>query len=338
MIGKLQQLANISGKGALTILECMHYDGNGTFTASELGNTLSFSGLNIGVDTPFCVNAKNFVSILKSLPKGETKIELKDSALKITAGKAKYTLPTLPAEDFPFPNLKEETNKTTVQSLELKSLIQSTLFATSKDDLRISLTGINFSDGHAVATDAHKLVSCETDMALNFIMPASTARLFLTAFPDAQVDIIEHGNSVVIKSDNVTLSSVKIDERYPDWKAVIPQIAPNKLKVQTSHLVEIISRLILVSNPQSHAISFSLGSECIAQSADIDFQTSGTESIECEYDGDEMKIGFNGNFFLECLKSIEDEFIEIGFTAPNRACLINCEGKIVLVMPVSLIN
>lgn len=338
MIAKLQQLAGLAGNSVLPILNCLHYDGKGTFTASDMRNTLSISGLDIGIDKPFCVDAKDFVNIMKGLSGKGVTITEDDKGLLFKSGRSKYRLPIQSEKDFPMVKIGELSEINKVESLVLKDLIQSTIFATDKNELHPARMGIKFDNGYAVATDSHKLVACETELNLDFILPVTSARTILTAFEECDISVSEDEKFTIFESDNTRLVSTKITERYPDWQAVIPKINPYTLTIETAHLIGAISRLLLVSNDLTNTVVFNLGNECSIKAHDSDFNTSGVEELECEYNGEPLVIGFNGRNVLESLKSLSDEKIEIGLTAPNRAGLVQSHGKKILIMPIMVVQ
>lgn len=331
MIAKLQQLASISGNGIIPILSCLHYDGNGAFTASDLQNTMRISGLNIGVDKPFCVDAKDFVNIIKSL--GSDVVITANDGLVFKSGKSKYKLPIQDPEDFPKLTDVDPGGEVTVKPDQLKDLINSTLFSVGKDELRMSMTGIKFGDNHVVATDSHRMVICDSEIDLDFILPSATARVILASFDGNEVAISQNDGSIKFVSGNTTLVSTKITERYPNWEAVVPKNNPYKLKIGTSHLISALSRILLVSNNMSNMVVFRLGDESTITADDNDFKTSGVEEITCDYQGEPLVIGFNGKIMLEAIRTIVDEEILISFSHPNRAALAEANGKTLLFMP-----
>lgn len=338
MIAKLQQLAALTGSSVLPILNCLHYDGKGTFTASDMRNTLSISGLDISIDNPFCVNAKDFVNILKGLSGKGVDITQDDKGLLFKSGRSKYRLPIEPAKDFPLAKVSELTDISKVESSVLKGLIQSTLFATGKNELHPAMMGIKFDNENAVSTDAHRMVICKTDLKLDFILPVTSARTILTAFDESEISISEDDKFIIFESDNTKLISTKITDRYPDWQAVVPKSNPYTLTIETAHLIGAISRLLLVTNDVTNTVIFTLGNECSIKADDSDYNTSGVEELECDYDGEPLIIGFNGRNVLEGLRSLSDDNIEIGFSNPNRAGLIIAEGKKILIMPIMVIK
>lgn len=338
MIAKLQQLAALTGSSVLPILNCLHYDGKGTFTASDMRNTLSISGLDIGIDNPFCVDAKDFVNIMKGLSGKGVTITEDDKGLLFKSGRSKYRLPIQSAKDFPTVKTGELSEVNKVESLVLKDLIQSTIFATDKNELYPARMGIKFDDGHAVSTDAHRMVICKTDLKLDFILPVTSARTILSSFEESEVSISEDDKFIIFESGSTKLISTKITDKYPNWEAVVPTSNPYTLTIETAHLIGAISRLLLVTNDVTNTVIFTLGNECTIKADDSDFNTSGVEELECEYNGEPLVIGFNGRNVLEGLRSLNDDKIEIGFSNPNRAGLIQANGKQILIMPIMVVK
>lgn len=335
MTAKLQQLAGLAGNGIIPILDNLHYDGKGTFTASNQANTMSISGLDIGVKKELCVGAKDFVNILKALGDAkEVEIAADESTLTITSGRSKYKLPLDKAEDFPTIPTAPSTTTVTIPAAQLKGLINATLFAVSKDELRPAMCGIRFEKGNVVATDSHRMAICETDIDLEFILPASSARAILSAFPDdGDLTLSQSNKFVTIAHGDTTLIATKIDERYPDWSAVVPVSNPFKLTVNPATLSDALNRLLLTANNSAPVIVFDLGQECSISAQDVDFNKAGFEFLEGTYEGDPLRIGFNGRLMFESLRSLRDESVEIQLLSPQRAALAVAEGKKLLFMP-----
>ena len=136
-----------------------------------------------------------------------------------------------------------------------------------------------------------------------------------------------------------------IDERYPDYEAVIPQNNPNKLTLDRGLFLNCLKRVVIFANKTTHQVRLKItGSELHISSEDIDFSNEAHERIGCQYDGEDMEIGFNAKFLIEMLNNLSGEEITLEMSTPNRAGLLfpsikdENEDILMLVMPVMLNN
>lgn len=285
--------------------------------------------------TEFCVNASQFMNILKGFADKEIELLHDDNTLTVKSGRSKYKIPTEPTTDFP-KQPETATESIAIDSDVIKSAINNIIFAVSRDELRVSMTGVFFDENNVVATDAHKLVKYSLlENIGKFIIPEKSAKFITTAIY-GNVDVSFNGTQLNIKGDDFNISTRTIDERYPDYNAVIPTSFNSTLKVDKSELIEIVQRLLLTANKQSNVIRFDLGSECFASSSDTDYNTEGKEQFDANFEGDDLTIGFNGNFLLSALKTINEDVITLKLIAQNRAGVIECKDKIILIMPVNI--
>ena len=136
-----------------------------------------------------------------------------------------------------------------------------------------------------------------------------------------------------------------IDERYPDYENVIPVSNPNKLIISRQELLNSVKRISIYSNKTTHQVRLRLiGSELTVSAEDLDFSNEANEKLACQYDGEDMEIGFNAKFLQEMLSNIDSEEITLELSTPNRAGLLmpttpdDHENILMLVMPVMLNN
>ena len=145
------------------------------------------------------------------------------------------------------------------------------------------------------------------------------------------------------KFGNINLVCRLIDERYPDYEAVIPLNNPNKLSIDRLAILGSLSRVAIYANKTTHQVRLKIsGSELNISSEDIDFANEAHERLSCQYDGEDMEIGFNARFLIEMLKNLSCEEVSLEMSVPNRAGLLLPQGGdtnedvLMLVMPVML--
>jgi DNA polymerase-3 subunit beta len=133
--------------------------------------------------------------------------------------------------------------------------------------------------------------------------------------------------------------------KYPNYPAVIPVENPNKLQISRSLLLNTIKRVSLFANQSTHQIRFKISGQQLELSAeDIDYSNEAVETISCNYDGEDLEIGFNSKFMQEMLNNVDTKEVLLKMSQPNRAGLIipiedepqDNEEILMLVMPVML--
>jgi DNA polymerase-3 subunit beta len=169
--------------------------------------------------------------------------------------------------------------------------------------------------------------------------------LLKSALPSDDVNVsVEYNNtSAFFKFGNINLVCRLIDERYPDYEAVIPQNNPNRLTIDRLAFLGSLSRVAIYANKTTHQVRLKInGSELNISSEDIDFSNEAHERLSCQYEGDDMEIGFNARFLIEMLKNLSGEEVALHMSTPNRAGLLLPQGGdknedvLMLVMPVML--
>ena len=134
-----------------------------------------------------------------------------------------------------------------------------------------------------------------------------------------------------------------IEGNYPNYSAVIPKENSHKLSIDRKKLLNSLKRVSIFSNQSTNQIKFKInGNELIISGEDMDFSNKANEEIKCEYEGQEIEIGFNGKFLIEIINTLISEKIEMHFSSPSKEAIIFPEQKneseniLMLVMPVML--
>ena len=135
-----------------------------------------------------------------------------------------------------------------------------------------------------------------------------------------------------------------IDGRYPNYEAVIPVDNPNKLTISRTALLNSVRRVSIFSNKTTHQVRLKIaGSELQISAEDLDFANEANERLSCQFDGEDMEIGFNARFLSEMLSNLDSENVTVEMSAPNRAGILfptekenASEEILMLVMPVML--
>ena len=161
---------------------------------------------------------------------------------------------------------------------------------------------------------------------------------------NAPVTMQYTGTNAHFEIDNVTLICRLVDGKYPNYDAVIPKENPNTLNIDRVNFLNSIRRISIFSNKTTHQIRLKVaGNELQISAEDIDFSNKAHERLNCEYEGNDMEIGFNSRFIIEMLNHVNSDMITLELSAPNRAGIIiptdgldEGEGLLMLIMSVIL--
>jgi DNA polymerase-3 subunit beta len=238
----------------------------------------------------------------------------------------------------------------------LAQAINSTIYATSNDELRPAMTGVYIkldeTNTTFVATDSHRLiryrrVDIASDMAHNMIIPRKALTLLKSTLPseNTNVNLEFNASNAFFSFNNVKMICRLIDERFPDYENVIPSDNENAMNINKSELLSSLKRIAIYANKTTHQVRLKItGSELLISAEDLDFSNEASERLSCEHDGEDIEIGFNAKFLIEMLNNMDAEEITLKLNAPNRAGIIlpvekdENEDILLLVMPVMLNN
>lgn len=363
LLKELQILGGIiNANNTLPILDNFLFDLDGkslTVSASDLETTIS-SKLEVESNEKgnVCIAARLLLDTLKTFPEQPLTFTVEDNnTIEISSNHGKYSLAYANGEDFPNAVELSDPSVTEIQGDILATAIHKTIFAAGNDDLRPVMSGVFFQfsteDLTFVATDAHKLVKyTRTDIKAKqdaeFIMPKKPLNLIkgiLTGSED-MVTIEYNESNAKFTFNHTEMVCRLIDGKYPNYEAVIPKENPNKLTIDRDQFLNSVRRVSIFSNKTTHQIRLKIaGAELNVSAEDIDYSNKADERLTCDYQGDDMQIGFNSRFLTEMLSNLTSDTISLEMSLPNRAGILTPgdgldEGEQVtmLVMPVMLNN
>ncbi len=366
----LQHLQNvsrvISSKNTLPILDNVLFKLEGNkleLTASDLESTFitSMDIENATDEGTIAIPAKLLLDTLKEFPDQPLTFDIDPNELKIvmSSENGQYDLPGQSGNDFPqIPQLKEDAKSSFQLGADvLMNGITNTLFATADDELRPVMNGIFFEVGQNeitfVASDAHKLVrykrtDVQADNDATFILPKKPASLLKNILPREENQVVVEFDS---KNAHVSLSKYKlvcrlVEGNYPTYNSVIPTDNPNKVIIDRLKLYNALKRVSVFSNQASNLIKLQLsGNQVTVSAQDIDFSISAYERIPCQYEGDELEIGFKSVFLIEILQNLNSADVVIELSDPSRAGILlpvekesDNEDVLMLLMPMMINN
>jgi len=328
-------------------------------SASDLETTMS-STLEVESESngSVAIPARLLLDTLKTFPEQPLTFIIEDNnTVEISSNHGKYALAYANGEEFPKAVSLENPSKTLFSGDVIATAISKTIFAAGNDDLRPVMSGVFFQFSTEsltfVATDAHKLVKYQrTDITASenaeFIMPKKPLNLLkgILAGNDTEVTMEYNESNARFTFDNIDLICRLIDGKYPNYEAVIPKENPNQLTITRNQFLNSVKRVSIFSNKTTHQIRLKIaGAELNISAEDIDYSNKAEERLTCDYQGDDLQIGFNSRFLTEMLNNLTSDDVSLEMSLPNRAGILTPidgldEGEQItmLVMPVMLNN
>ncbi|MGD8340363.1 MAG: DNA polymerase III subunit beta [Gammaproteobacteria bacterium] len=281
------------------------------------------------------VPGRKLYDICRALPDG-CKVEMSVSGDRLTlkAGRSRFTLATLPTADFPVVEEISGEQSLEASRKDLRWLIEKTQFSMAQQDVRYYLNGLLLeTEGkqlRAVATDGHRLAVAEIELSKpakknsQVIMPRKGV-IELNRLLDSgdALTLVLGSNHICVDLPDVRLTSKLIDGRFPDYERVIPSDPAYVIRADRDLLRHALQRTGILSNEKYRGIRLELEKGRATISANNPDQEEATETLELEYDGEPMEIGFNVNYLLEALAAADSEEIELHVTDANSSCLIS---------------
>ncbi|NBC84387.1 MAG: DNA polymerase III subunit beta [Bacteroidetes bacterium] len=365
LLSHLQAISRvISSKNTLPILDNYLFkldEKTLEITASDLETTLvtSMELGNASESGSIAIPARILNDTLKEFSDQPLTFEIDTENLQVVVNSenGQFTIVGQQAADFPqLPQIKDESKNTLeIPADVLETGITNTLFATANDELRPVMNGVFFelsSDNLTfVASDAHKLVrykraDVKAETEGTFILPKKPASLLKAILP-------KEDNNVVLEFDDknafFTLSNYKmacrlVEGNYPSYNSVIPNDNPNKMIIDRLELYNSLKRVQVFSNQASNLVKLELkGNQLTVSAQDIDFSISAYERLTCQYEGDDMEIGFKSTFMVEILSNLNSPNVVVELSDPSRAGLFipeetenEAEDVLMLLMPMMI--
>ncbi len=316
-------------------------DGQLSLTGTDLEvEMVSRIAVDDAEDGETTIPARKLFDIVRALPDG-SKVTISQSAEKITvsAGRSRFTLASLPANDFPAIDEVEATERVRVAEASLKELIERTAFAMAQQDVRYYLNGLLFDlrDGslRCVATDGHRLALCEAPLEggngtkRQIIVPRKgvTELQRLLEGGDREVEIEMGRGHIRIKRDDVTFTSKLIDGRFPDYEAVIPIGADREVRIDREVLRASLQRAAILSNEKYRGVRIEVSPGQLKISAHNPEQEEAQEEVEADTKVDDLAVGFNVNYLLDALTALRDEQVILALRDANSSALVREAGN-----------
>jgi len=306
-----------------------------TLVGSDLETEITTRVQNIGgTNGKTTVSARKLFDICRSLP-NESQLSLiveEDNKMVVKAGKSRFTLQTLSANDYP--RLEETVWKQEfkLSQLQLNSLLTKTSFSMAQQDVRYFLNGLLLEIHNdyilSVATDGHRLAKTQVsvdplniDLVQSIVPRKAVIEIakFLDAGSDDLVNIKLNASHILVQSGDFMFISKLIDGRFPDYEKVIPANLDKHIIINRSNLIEILSRAAILSNEKFRGVSLSVADNTLKVASHNPDQEHASDEMGVEYQGEAIEI--------------------LGLLDPNTSCTFHAAGQddtIYLIMPMRL--
>jgi DNA polymerase-3 subunit beta len=289
------------------------------------------------VDEPgeITVPARKLLDICKSLPnEAQINFTVKDNKAVVQSGRSRFSLATLPANDFPALDAINSVYEFEISQSTLRDIIDKTAFAMAQQDVRYYLNGlmleVSSNNLRAVATDGHRLAYCEkeTDADIADIKQVILPRkgvlelVRLLSDTDEPAKITLGSNHLQVEFNDLRLTSKLIDGRFPDYNRVMPVDGNNVITADRDQLRQSLIRASILSNEKYRGIRLILENNLIKLQAQNPDQEEADVEQEVVYNGDSIEIGFNVNYMLDVLNVTDSDMVQASLRDSNSSFLL----------------
>src|SRR5882672_3395827 len=286
------------------------------------------------------VGARKLVDILRALPEGaEVTLQQQDKRLLVKAGKSRFTLQTLPAEDFPrLAKPAGEVARFSMSQKALRRLLGLVQYAMAQQDIRYYLNGllmvVEEKQLKLVATDGHRLAYASLELKADLprqevIVPRKTVLELakLLADNDEEVKIELAATQAAFSFGSVELVSKLVDGKFPDYTRVIPTTHKNKLQIDREPLRQALLRAAILSNEKFRGVRWVLSDGSLKIVSSNAEQEEAHEELEVKYSGDSLDIGFNVNYLLDVLNNVSGSIVDCAFGDSSSSALLSYSSE-----------
>lgn len=316
-----------------------------TITASDIENTLSAAVpvMEAEGEGKFCVDARRLTDLLKSMPDIGITFEIDDNSLAIQVsynnGAGKFDFIGIVGDEYPAPRvvMDQDAVNFTVPCEQILAGIDNTIFAVGTDTLRPQMMGIYFDimdDGITfVATDTRKLVRYRNSLAApgvttSCILPTKPAQVIKNVLPkEGDVNISIDSKRALFQTDNIVFSCQLLKGTYPNYNRVVPENNPYTMTVDTQLFLSALRRVSVFGDQGQNQVKLRITkTDVTVKAVDNAYCTRAVESVPCDFDKDEMVIGFSAPYVMEIFSTISSEEVVVKLSDPSRPGVF-CPGQ-----------
>jgi DNA polymerase-3 subunit beta len=296
-------------------------------TTAELGGDTG--------DFTTTVGARKLIDILKTMPGDQTvSLENNQSKLILKGGKSRFTLQTLPAEDFPL--VQEAANfgpAFSVPQKVLKTLLSQVSFAMAVQDIRYYLNGILFvAEGKTlslVATDGHRLAFSSAELEVEVpkqevILPRKTVLELQRLLSDADgaIEMQFAGNQAKFSFGGMEFVTKLVEGKFPDYNRVIPKNHKNIVTLGRQPLLASLQRTAIMTSEKFKGVRLNIEPGSLRVASSNAEQEEAVDELDVDYGGDAIEIGFNVTYLIDALQNMSQEMVRVELSDGNSSALV----------------
>ena len=281
------------------------------------------------------VGARKLIDVLRTMPSDQTvSLESNQSKLILKGGKSRFTLQTLPAEDFPLVQEAAAFGASfSVPQKTLKDLLQQVSFAMAIHDIRYYLNGILFvAEGKQlslVATDGHRLAYASATLEIEVprqevILPRKTVLEMQRLLSDKEgaIEMQFASNQAKFSFDGMEFVSKLVEGKFPDYNRVIPKNHKNTITLGRTALLATLQRTAILTSEKFKGVRLNLETGVLRVASSNAEQEEAVDELEIDYAGDAIEIGFNVTYLIDALTNMDQDMVQIDLADSNSSALI----------------
>jgi DNA polymerase-3 subunit beta len=313
------------------------------FTTSDLEIQVRTRASLGGEDGSFAttVGTRKLIDILRSLPSDQVvSLSSAQNRLTLQGGKSRFTLQTLPADDFPLVNESVDFGPAfSVPQATLKGLIGQVHFAMAVHDIRYYLNGILFvAEGKTltlVATDGHRLALAQAQLdhempKQEVILPRKTVLELMRLLRDTKAEGEEQApiemrfapNQAKFSFSGLEFVTKLVEGKFPDYNRVIPKNHKNKITLGRTTLLASLQRAAILTSDKFKGVRLNVEAGLMKIASSNAEQEEASEEIEIDYTGDAIEIGFNVNYLMDALANMTQDMVTLELQDSNSSALL----------------
>jgi DNA polymerase-3 subunit beta len=281
------------------------------------------------------VGARKLIDILRSMPNDQmVSLESAQSKLILKGGKSRFTLQTLPAEDFPLVQEAASFGPSfSVPQKVLKELLNQVSFAMAVHDIRYYLNGILFvAEGKQlslVATDGHRLAfsSATLDVEVprqEVILPRKTVLEMQRLLSDKEgaIEMQFAGNQAKFSFEGMEFVTKLVEGKFPDYNRVIPKNHKNIITLGRVPLLASLQRTAILTSEKFKGVRLNIEPGTLRVASNNAEQEEAVDELDIDYAGDAIEIGFNVTYLIDALSNMEQDMVKIELSDSNSSALL----------------
>jgi DNA polymerase III subunit beta len=281
------------------------------------------------------VGARKLIDILRSLPSDQTvTLSANQNKLTLQGGKSRFTLQTLPSDDFPLVQEAADFGPVfSVPQKTLKQLINQVHFAMAVHDIRYYLNGILFvAEGKQlslVATDGHRLAFASATLDVEVprqevILPRKTVLELQRLLSDAEgaIEMQFANNQAKFAFGGMEFVTKLVEGKFPDYNRVIPKNHKNNVTLGRAPLLASLQRTAILTSEKFKGVRLNIEPGTLRVASNNAEQEEAVDELDIDYGGDAIEIGFNVTYLIDALANMDQDMVKIELADANSSALL----------------